>query len=110
MANFKFSLDLKLLRQQIDEHIIQPLRDYFLGRFADYREKLKDLSEVIKEKFLNWLYWMKMVYVLPRNYIKSNFRGLYEWGLSLKEPIKETWSLTRELWQEALEESKESSD
>ena len=101
---------MKVLREQIVEHIIQPLKDYFVGRFENYRQKLKDISEIMKEKLLDWIHFLKMIYVLPRNYIRSHFRGLYEWGLALKEPIKETWSLTQELWKEALEESKESSD
>ena len=64
----------------------------------------------MKEKILDWINCVKMIYVLPRNYIKSHFKELYKWGSSLKEPLKKTWSVTKDLWKEALEESKESSD
>ena len=49
---------------------------------------VKDFLELMKEKILEWINFVKMIYVLPRNYIKSHFRRLYEWGLSLKEPLK----------------------
>lgn len=110
LVNFKFSFDFKKLKEQIVEHITQPLKEYFFGLYANYRGKVKDFGVLVKEKILEWINCVKMIYVLPRNYIKSHFRRLYGWGLSLKEPLKETWSMTKDLWKEALEESKESSD
>ena len=110
LVNFKFSFDFKKLKEQIVEHITQPLKEYFFGLYANYRGKVKDFGVLVKEKILEWIDCVKMIYVLPRNYIKSHFRRLYGWGLSLKEPLKETWSMTKDLWKEALEESKESSD
>jgi len=86
------------------------LKEYFLGVYSNYRGTVKDFLELVKEKILEWINFLKMIYVVPRNYIKSHFRRLYEWGLSLKEPLKETWSITKDLWKEALEESIEASD